>query len=259
MKVIRAKHQLQDSTISQLIELKLADLTDYIDELYADPQHNELDFIAKMEIIIGRLYQERINNLIASLRKRAGLREPKAEMAGIRYDSERLLSHEMMASLGSCDFMHNQTNIIIEGPTGSGKTYIACALANAAIRKCYKVKYIRLPDLQQEMEECRNYNRSTKNLLKKYASPALLVIDEWLLRKAPDSLCSFLLDIMEKRYTETSTIFCTQSKQADWHEMLGGNTQAEAIIDRIIQNSITVTLGNLNMRSLTSPSLLYKK
>ena len=73
-------------------------------------------------------------------------------IAGLYYEAERLLSRELMIELETCDFMRNQTNIIIEGPTGAGKTYIVCAIAKAAIGKCYRVKYIRLPDLQQEFE-----------------------------------------------------------------------------------------------------------
>ena len=111
---------------------------------------------------------------------------------------------------------------------------------------------------QQELEDCYHYNRSLKNLKQKYTRPALLVIDEWMMRASSDSLSSFLLDVMEGRYTTSSTIFCTQSKQESWHAMLGGNTMAEAIIDRIVQNSLTITLGNLNMRALRNPLMKYK-
>ena len=100
--------------------------------------------------------------------KNATLREPQAAIAGLYYESERMLSRELMIELGTCDFMRSQTNIIIEGPTGAGKTYIACAIAKAAVGKCYRVKYIRLPDLQQELEDCYHYNRSLKNLKQKY-------------------------------------------------------------------------------------------
>ncbi len=112
--------------------------------------------------------------------------------------------------------------------------------------------------MQQELEDCYHYNRSLKNLKQKYIRPALLVIDEWMMRASSDSLSSFLLDVMEGRYTTSSTIFCTQSKQESWHAMLGGNTMAEAIIDRIVQNSLTITLGNLNMRALRNPLMKYK-
>lgn len=258
MNIINTTHYLHDDIIRKLTELKISELAVYIDELCSDPNNVNLDFIGKFEVVINRLYRTRINDLIASLLKNATLREPKASITGLYYSADRLLSRELMIELGTCDFMRNQSNIIIEGPTGSGKTYIACAVANAAISKCYRVKYIRLPDLQEDLEECYRYSRSYKNLKQKYIRPALLVIDEWLLRSAPDSLSSFLLDIMESRYTTSSTVICTQSKLEDWHTLLGGNTQAEAIIDRIVQNSITVTLGNLNMRSLRNTLIKHK-
>ncbi|WP_281756944.1 ATP-binding protein [Succinatimonas hippei] len=244
MTPVNAKHYLHDDIIRKLTELKLAELSDYVDELCADPECVNLDFIGKFEVITNRLYQNRINELINNLLKNATLREPQASIAGLYYESERLLSRELMIELGTCDFMRSQTNIIIEGPTGAGK--------------CYRVKYIRLPDLQQELEDCYHYNRSLKNLKQKYIRPALLVIDEWMMRASSDSLSSFLLDVMEGRYTTSSTVFCTQSKQESWHAMLGGNTMAEAIIDRIVQNSLTITLGNLNMRALRNPLMKYK-
>ena len=258
MTPVNAKHYLHDDVIRKLTELKLAELSDYVDELCADPECVNLDFIGKFEVITNRLYQNRINELIKNLLKNATLREPQASIAGLYYEAERLLSRELMIELGTCDFMRSQTNIIIEGPTGAGKTYIACAIAKAAVGKCYRVKYIRLPDLQQELEDCYHYNRSLKNLKQKYIRPALLVIDEWMMRASSDSLSSFLLDVMKGRYTTSSTIFCTQSKQESWHAMLGGNTMAEAIIDRIVQNSLTITLGNLNMRALRNPLMKYK-
>ena len=163
-------------------------------------------------MITNRLYQNRINELINNLLKNATLREQQASIAGLYYEADRLLSRELMIELGSSDFMRNKTNIIIEGLTGAGKTHIVCAIAKAAIGKCFRVKYIRLPDLQQEQEDCYHNNRSLKNLQQKYISPALLVIDEWMLRAASDSLSTFLLDIMEGRYTTSNTIFCTYSK-----------------------------------------------
>lgn len=225
MTPVNAKHYLHDDVIRKLIELKLEELSDNVDELCVDPECVSLDFIGKFEVITNRLYQNRINELINNLLKNATLREPQASIAGLYYEAERLLSRELMIELGTCDFMRSQTNIIIEGPTGAGKTYIACAFAKAAVGKCYRVKYIR---------------------------PTLLVIDEWMLRASPDSLSSFLLDVMEGRYTTSSTVFWA------WHAMLGGNTMAEAIIDRIVQNSLTITLGNLNMRSLRNPLMKYK-
>ena len=147
MTPVNTKHYLHDDVIRKLTELKLGELSDYVDELCTDPECVNLDFIGKFEVITNRLYQNRINELINNLLKNATLREPQASIAGLYYEAERLLSRELMIELGTCDFMRNQTNLIIEEPTGAGKTYIACAIAKAAIGKCYRVKYIRLPDL----------------------------------------------------------------------------------------------------------------
>ena len=105
MTPVNAKHYLHDDIIRKLTELKLAELSDYVDELCADPECVNLDFIGKFEVITNRLYQNRINELINNLLKNATLREPQASIAGLYYEAERLLSRELMIELGTCDFM----------------------------------------------------------------------------------------------------------------------------------------------------------
>ena len=143
------------------------------------------------------------------------------------------------------------------GTFRSGKTYLACALANAAMERCFKAKYVRLPDLIQDIEESLVQKRSLKRLKRRYELPSVLIIDEWLLSSVSETVCSFLLDLIDARYTETSTFICTQYDVGDWHEKLGGSTLAEAVIDRLVQNAVEINLGSLNMRKITSPSKFY--
>ena len=117
------------------------------------------------------------------------------------------------------------------------------------MERCFKVKYIRLPDLIQEIEESLVQKRTLKWLRRRYELPSVLIIDEWLL--------SSVSDLIDARYTETSTFICTQYDVGDWHEKLGGTTLAEAVIDRLVQNAIEINLGTLNMRKITSPSKFY--
>lgn len=243
---------LCDDTVRKLSAIGIEKLSDYVNELESSSEAINLQFKEKMEMLIDRLYQNKINDTIKRLRASAKLSEPDAHIQTIVYDNERNLSRSSVIELSTCDFMNLGTNVVIEGVTGSGKTYLACAIANAAIEKCFKTKYVRLPDLLQEFEEREAMHKPKSVLVKKYSRPTLLIIDEWLLQPATESFCNFLLEIFERR-RGASTIMCTLYEQSEWHNRLGGNVQAESIIDRIIHNCIDIVLGDLNMRAYTSP------
>ena len=257
MNAVISKHVLADDMIRKLVNLKIDELITYVDEIQADANCSDLNFIEKFEIVINRLYECKLNKCIERLKKSAKLRERSAAVAKIYYDSQRSLSRDLVLELSTCDFLKKQTNLIIKGPTGSGKTYLACALANAAMERCFKAKYVRLPDLIQDIEESLVQKRSLKRLRRRYELPSVLIIDEWLLSSVSETVCSFLLDLIDARYTETSTFICTQYDVGDWHEKLGGTTLAEAVIDRLVQNAVEINLGTLNMRKITSPSKFY--
>ncbi len=254
MQPILKPHVLPDDVIRKLTRLKIGELSNFIDEMEDDNKFTEMTFVEKFEFIINRLYQNKMNESIQRLKNASKIRDKYASIAGVYYDPQRGLSRDLVLNLGTCDFLKNQTNLVVKGPTGSGKTFIACAIANAAMERCYRAKYIRLPDLTQEIEETIALKRSLKNLKKRYITPSILIIDEWLLRPIAESTCTFLLDVIDARHTESSTIVCTQFNVEDWHESLGGTTQAEAIIDRIVQNSIELNMGTFNMRALKSPT-----
>lgn len=130
---------------------------------------------------------------------------------------------------------------------------MACAIANAAIEKCYKTLYVRLSDLIQEFEERGAMHLSKTVLYKKYTRPTLLIIDEWLLQPTTESFCNCLFEIFERR-KGLSTVMCTLYEQSEWHNRLRGNVHAESVIDRIVHNCADIVLGDLNMRAYTSPT-----
>lgn len=249
---------LDDDSIRKLTALGIEKLSDFIDELSSEPDSANLGFKEKIEILINRLYQHKINNTIMRLKQDAKLSEPEANIVSIIYDKERGLNRQTIIDLASCDYMNNKLNIVLYGPTGSGKTYVACALANAAIERCFKVKYVRMPDLVQEYEDRIAMGRTQTTLIKKYARPSLLIIDEWLIYEITPKFCNLLLEIAENR-KNSSTVFCTLNEQSSWHALLGGSVQAESIIDRIVHRSINIMVGPLNMREYTSPVKIFNK
>lgn len=185
---------------------------------------------------------------IDGLIRRAGLRYPDAELRRIDLLEERGLDRGMIAQLGTCTFIDRGQNVVFQGFTGSGKSYLGCALARAACQQRYRAHYIRMPDLEEAWTSANDKPGGKEKFLRKYASFKLLVLDEWLLDSPDNSLRSMLLELIERRYDECSTVFCTQYAKKDWHQRLGGGVHADAIMDRIVHNAVWVETGSVNMR-----------
>ncbi|WP_026548707.1 ATP-binding protein, partial [Arthrobacter sp. Br18] len=145
-----------------------------------------------------------------------------------------------------------QQNVVFQGFTGSGKSYLGCAIAKRACENRIRAHYVRMPDLEDAWVAAQDTPGGSGKFLRKYAAFTLLVIDEWLLDKPTESMRGMLLELMERRYGETSTVFCTQYQQKDWHQRLGSGVHADAIMDRIIHNTVWVETGNYNMREHTA-------
>ena len=157
--------------------------------------------------------------------------------------------NHMIEELSSNQYIEQGLAIHIVGATGSGKTYLTCALGNAACLAEKKVMYIRLPDLLTDLalgREQGNY----KKILKRYEKVDLLIIDEWLLIPANDIAQQHILEIVERRNGKKGTIFCSQFTTDSWHQRLGGGALADAILDRILSKSKTIQIhGDRSMRN----------
>jgi len=123
-----------------------------------------------------------------------------------------------------------QQNVVLQGFTGSGKSYLGCAVAKRACEHRIRAHYVRMPDLEEEWVAAQDRPGGSGKFLRKYAAFTLLVIDEWLLDRPTEPMRGMLLELMERRYGETSTVFCTQYLQKDWHQRLGSGVHADAIM-----------------------------
>lgn len=154
-----------------------------------------------------------------------------------------------IAELASCGYAERGTNVIIEGFAGSGKSWMACALANAACRRRIRASCIRMPDLEEQWRAAGDRPSGVSKLLRKLSSYTVLVLDEWLLDIPGEEFRSFIFELAERRYGTASTIFCTQHRKQEWHARLGGGVHTEAIMDRIVHNAVWLEMGKLNMRT----------
>ena len=173
--------------------------------------------------------------------------DSEAAIEDISFTPERKLDKAQILRLASCSYIQQAQNVIILGATGTGKTYLACALGMAANRNFYEVKYMRLPDLLVEIAIARGAG-TYREVMKKYKKVSLLILDEWLLYSLKESEARDLLELIEARNKVASTIFCSQFDVNEWHVSLYNPTMADAICDRIVYNSHMAKIEGDSMR-----------
>lgn len=222
----------------------------------ADPDtYGQLGFEERFALIVDAEWNRRQANKLAKGIRSAGFSEPGASIEGIEYHPERKLDKAQMLRFATCKYIDDGHHIILSGASGGGKTYIACALGNAACRKFKKVQYIRMPELLDELNVAKGTGTFRKTI-DHYRKVDLLILDEWLIRPLAQQESYNMLEIVEARANSSkgSMIFCTQYETDDWYgridpEFAEGSPISEAIMDRIIHNAYNVFIaGNVSMR-----------
>lgn len=234
---------MNKSTTDKLIAMHLTTMADSFIIQMEDPRMKDVPFDDRFGMLVDMEYNSRKNNRFKRLVKKASLEQPNASILDIDYSSGRKLNRQLITRLASCEYITEFRNIFITGATGCGKTYMACAFGLEACKQFYNVKYVRLPDLLLELDMARSSGDYVK-VLKMYANPTLLIIDEWLLLKLNDTESKDVFELIHKRRKRSSTIFCSQYSDDEWYERLGGdnNPLAEAIMDRIKFDSYKIDI-----------------
>lgn len=220
--------------------MRLTAMADSYNNQLSDAKYQELSFEERFGLMVDIEWSRRKSNKLARLIKRAEFRFSQACIEDIEYYPDRKLDKTQLLRLATCNYIQEKHNIIIMGAAGNGKSYMGCAFGVAACRNYYTVKYVRLPDLLNELAVARGEGIYQK-VMKQYKKVSLLVLDEWLLRPLDGPQAVDVLEIVEARYQTGSTIFCSQFDPRGWHEQIGENTLADAILDRIVHDSYTVT------------------
>ena len=241
---------MTEQTINKLYAMKLNGMAESLKEQLQHPHAHDLSFEERFALLVDQQWTWTENRRMKRLLHNARLKI-NACIEDIDFRTPRSLDKSVILHLANGDWISNTHNIIITGPTGVGKTYLACALANRTCRMGFQSYYIRLPQLFQQLTIARA-DGSYPTLMKKLLKANVLVIDDLGLAPMSAPERRDLLEVIEDRHGIASTIVAAQLPIEHWHENIRDPTIADAILDRLVHNAHKIHLKGESMRKLHS-------
>jgi len=243
-------------TIETLKTLHLFGMVKALQEQEDTPEWRALAFEERLGLLVDREYTEQQNRSLTARLRRARLGQ-QASIEDIDMKSSRGLDRSLLSSLSACSWVTSHHNVLITGPTGVGKSYLACALGHKACREELSVLYHRLGRLFSELGIARGEGRYLR-LLKLISHVDVLILDDWGLNPLSAEQRRDLMEVIEDRHGRKSTIVTSQLPVDSWHEWLGDETLADAILDRIVHNAYKINLKGESMRKNLTKTLNLK-
>jgi len=244
---------MNQPTLEKLNALRLTKMAEAWQLQAKDATTSELSFDDRLALLVDAEYLARDNRKLARLLKDAALRIPSACLEDADTAVGRGLDRGMLRQLASCTWIGEHLNVLVTGPTGVGKSYLASALGQAACRKRMTVLYRRLPRLFDELALARA-DGSYARLLARLAKTDLLVLDDFGLGALTEAQRHDLLEVMEDRYGKTATVVTSQLPVPKWHEWIGDPTLADAVLDRLVHNAYKLELRGNSKRKDKAPT-----
>ena len=236
-------------TLQQLHSLRLTGMADALEQQLSQLNtYEDLGFMERLSMLVNSEATCRDNRKITRLLRQARLRL-HAQPADIDYRARRGLHKDTMAQLLQLDWIRHHRNLLIEGPTGTGKTFLACALGQTACEQGLSVRYYRTSRLFDALTIAHG-DGSFGKLLVQLAKAQLLIIDDWGLDVLSQQQRNDLLEIVEDRHGKGATLITSQLPVTHWHEAIGDPTLADAILDRLLHNSHKIQLKGESMRKI---------
>ena len=233
-------------TLDKLAALKFKGMLEALQEQMQMNEYGELSFEERLGMLVDREVLVRQNRLLAIRMSKAALRQ-QAAIEDIDFRHPRGLDRSVVLSLATCQWVRNHKNCLIIGPTGVGKTYVACALVQKACREGYTARYVRVGRTLGELIAAR-HDGTYYAQLNALAKVDVLLLDDWGVAPLTDDNRRDLLELLDDRYDRKSTLVTSQIPVEKWHEYLANPTLADAILDRLVHNAHRLTLTGESMR-----------
>ena len=237
---------LNQQTLDKLYIMKLLGMADGFKEQLQQPSFQDLSFDQRFGMLVDGQWTWKENKRLKRLLKEAKLKL-QASIEDIDYKTSRGIEKSVLINLTSCNWIRNHQNLLISGPTGVGKTFLACALAQKACREGFRTLYLRMPQFFYQIALARA-DGTYGNLIKKFSKTHLLVLDDLGLTSLSDTERRDLLEVIEDRHGVSSTLITSQLPVENWHDHIGDPTIADAILDRIIHSAHRIQLKGGSMR-----------
>jgi len=237
---------LTQPTLDHMNAMKMFFMVDAFQRQLATTQSSALSFEERLGLLIDAEWSGREQRKLDQRLRTARLRH-SASLEDVDFKAHRGLSRELVLSLGRGDWLRERQNLLITGPTGVGKSYLACAFAERACRSGFTALYLRAPRLYQELAVSRG-DGSYGRLLARLTRTQLLIIDDWGLAPLKDQERRDLLEVVEDRYERASTLITSQLPIKAWHEVIGDATLADAICDRLVHCAHRLELKGPSLR-----------
>jgi len=239
---------LDQQTLEKLRRMRLGTMANALEVQQSDPQCQELSFEERLGLLVDREWTARRDRRLSRLLKEARLRLPAAP-EDIDYRASRGLEKPLLRSLFGGEWLRDGRSVLLTGPTGVGKTFIACALGNAACRQGFRTRYYRVPRLLGDLELARA-DGSYASFLGRLASLDLLILDDWGLAPLTAPEARDLLEVVDDRCLARSTLVSSQLPVENWHSTMADPTVADAILDRLVHNAYKLALAGESMRKV---------
>lgn len=239
-----------NQALEKLSELRLNGFIQALKEQQESNKYQDLPFEERLAFLVDREYVRRQNYRLQRRLSDAKLKQSSV-IEHIDFGTPRKLDKKALLELANCSWIHNKHNLFITGPTGVGKSFIACALADKACRLGLKAHYVKASELLSQLLVARA-DGSYSRLAIRLAKFDLLLIEEWLRDPLSEQQSREILDLLDDRFRKASTIFISQLPVSAWHKNILDPTIADAILDRIIHDAFRLELDGPSMRKLTA-------